>query len=123
MTVSWNIDPGAYFEAITRQRADAIEADIVALVDSLTEQAEQWMQQNARWQDDTGRARQGLWADVEHVTRQSVYLLLSHDVTLDYTWFLEYAHAGRLEILSSAADHFWPLLYRGAVEIARRHSY
>lgn len=121
MTVTWNIDPGAYFAAITQQRVDAVKRDIVALVERLTDEVVAWMQQNARWQDDTGRARAGLWSDIEETTWQ-VYLLMSHDVTLDYTWFLEYAHAGRFEILSSASDHFWPVLYRGVVEIVRRHS-
>jgi hypothetical protein len=118
--VTWNIDPGAYLEAHTRAIADSIEADIVRLVDSLTEVATAWMQENARWQDQSGDARAGLWSDIEHVARQSVTLLLSHDVTLDYTWFLE--ANPRTALLGDTADHMWPLLYQGALEIVRRHS-
>lgn len=121
MTVSWNMDPGAYFAAITRQRANAIEHDVVQLIDGLTEQASAWMKQNARWQDRTGNARAGLWSDIDHVVHKAVYLLMSHDVTLDYTWFLE--ANPKTTLLGDAADHFWPVILRGAMEIARRHSY
>lgn len=122
MTVSWTIDPGEYLAKLTQQRADAIEHDIENLMEHLRATAQVWMQENARWQDQTRHAREGLWADVEHVVRQSLTLLLSHDVTLDYVWFLEYAHAGRFEILSSASDHFWPLLYQGVLAILRKYS-
>lgn len=118
--ITWSIDPGAYAEAWTRQIADSIEADIVTMADGLTEQATAWMKQNARWNDVSGNARAGLWSDIEHVTRQSVTLLLSHDVTLDYTWFLE--ANPKTALLGGAADHLWPLLLRGAMEIVRKYS-
>lgn len=123
MTVSWNIDPGAYFAAITRQRADDIEADIVAFVDGMTDEVAAWMRDNARWTDRTGEARQGLYADIEHVVRRSVHLLMSHGPTIEYAVWLEWAHAGRFSILPDAVDNFAPVLYRGVLEILRRHSY
>lgn len=122
MTVSWNLDPGEYLERLTRQRIDALERDIVRLVDRLSNQAATFMRQNARWQDRTGEARAGLYADVEHAVRESVTLLLSHGPAVEYAVWLEYAHRGRFEILSTTSDNFWPLLYRGVVEIAQRHS-
>lgn len=118
--VTWSIDPAAYLERHTRAIAASIEADIVALADSLTEVATAWMKQNARWEDQTGDARAGLWSDIEHVARQSVTLLLSHDVTLDYVQFLE--ASPRTALLGDAADHVWPLLYQGALEIVRKYS-
>lgn len=122
MTISWNVDPGEYLERLTRQRTDAIERDVVRLVDRLSNQATTFMRQNARWQDRTGEARAGLYADVEHAVRESVTLLLSHGPAVEYAVWLEYAHRGRFEILSTTSDNFWPLLYRGVVEIAQRHS-
>lgn len=119
-SITWSIDPGEYLEALARQQADAIEADLVKLVDSMTDDVAAWMKQNARWNDQTGNARAGLYADIEHITRQAVYLLMSHDVTLDYTWALE--SNPRTALLGDTADHWWPVLYRGAVEIVRRHS-
>lgn len=99
---------------------EAVEADVVALVDSLTEEAMRWMKDNARWQDRSGDARAGLWADMEHVVHEAVYLLLSHDVTLDYTWFLE--ANPKFAVLGDAADYMRPMIQRGVSEIVRRYS-
>lgn len=122
MTISWSVDPGEYLERITRQRIDAIERDIVRLVNRLSNQAATFMRQNARWTDRTGEARAGLYADVEHAVRESVTLLLSHGPAVPYAVWLEYAFSGKFEILSTTSDHFWPLLYRGVAEIAQRYS-
>ena len=122
MTISWNIDPGEYLERLTRQMADAIERDIVRLVDQLSDQAAVFMRDQARWTDRTGAARAGLYADVEHAVRESVTLLLSHGPAIEYAWYLEYAHRSRWGILSDTVDNFTPLLFRGVQEIVRRHS-
>lgn len=122
MTVSWNITPEASWGALAQAQADSIEADIVALVDGMLFEVEEYMRREARWTDRTGAARAALYTDIEHVVRESVYLLMSHGPAIDYAVFLEYSFAGRFEILSSTSDVFGPVLYRGAVEIARRHS-
>ena len=120
MTITWNILPEKAWVAQAQAQVDAIEADLVAFIDSLTDDVAAWMKENARWNDQTGNARAGLWADVEHAVRESVYLLMSHDVTLDYTWYLE--RNPKTALLGDAADHWWPVLLRGAQEIVRRHS-
>lgn len=120
--VTWNIDPAQYFHDLTLARVQAIEQDIVSLADSLTGEITSFMQREARWQDRTGEARAGLYSDVEHVARQAVYILLSHGPAIDYAWFLEYAHSGRFEILSTTADHVWPIFYRGVMAIVQHHS-
>lgn len=122
MTISWNIDPGEYLERLTRQRGDAIEHDIVNLVDHLSDQATAFMRQEARWTDRTGAARAGLYADIERVVRESVTLLMSYGPAIEYAYWLEWAHQGRFEILSTTSDNFAPLLFRGVQEIVRRHS-
>lgn len=54
------------------------------------------MKTGARWTDDTGNARNGLFTAVQHEgTRHA--LLLSHGV--DYGLWLELAHAGRYAIV------------------------
>lgn len=120
MTISWNITPDVAWGQLAERQVDAIEADIVALVESMLDEVTSWMKENARWNDVTGNARAGLFSDMQHITRQAVYLLMSHDVTLDYTWALE--ASPRTSLLGDAADHWWPVLYRGAVEIVRKHS-
>lgn len=120
--ITWTIDPGAYLQEYTQYVADQIEAEIVELVDSLADEAGQWMRQNHPWQNQTGEAEAGLYADIEHAVHQSVVLLLSHGPSVMHSYWLEHAFAGRLSVLQPAADHFWPILLRGALEIVRRHS-
>jgi hypothetical protein len=122
MTVSWNITPEEAWSALVRQRVDAIEADIVRLIESLLDDAQNYMRSEARWQDRTGEARAALYTDIERVVRESVDLVMSHGPAIEYAVFLEYAYAGRYEILSSTYDQFWPIVYRGVVDIVRRHS-
>lgn len=120
--VTWNITPADSWAALVQAQVNAIEADIVTLADSLTDQVAAWMKENARWTDQTGAARAGLYADIIHVAHEAVYLLMSHNVTLEYTWYLETAFAGRYSILDDTVDFWWPVFYRGVVEILRRHS-
>lgn len=122
MTITWNIRPEDVWPRIVQAQVDAIEADIVTLVNSLLDPVQEWMKANHRWQNRTGAAETGLYTDLLRVARQSVHLLMSHGPTISYSVYLEYGFAGRLSILGDTADNFWPLLYRGAVEIVRRHS-
>lgn len=122
MTISWNITPDEAWGALAQAQVDGIEADIVALVNALLDEVQAWMRANHPWQNRTGAAEAGLYTDIEHVVRQSVTLLMSHGPAVPYAVFLEYAHGGRWAILGDTSDRFWPVLYRGAVEIAQRHS-
>jgi len=120
VTVSWSIDPAEYLERLTRQKADAIERDIVRLVDSLAKQATAWLRENHRWQNVTGETEAGLYSDIERVVRESVTLLLSYGPTSEHAWRLE--ANPKFSLLGDASDNFWPLLLRGAQEIVRKHS-
>jgi hypothetical protein len=122
VTISWNIRPEDAWGALAEQQINAIEADIVALIENMLDKVQQSMRSEARWQDVTGDARAGLYTDIEYVVRQSVVLLMSHGPTIPYAIYLEYAHAGRFAILGDTADRWWPVLYRDVGEIVRRHS-
>lgn len=122
MTVSWNVRPQDIWGALVQQRIDALEADIVALTESLLDQIQSYMRREAPWTDRTGFARSGLYTDIEHDVREAVRLLMSHGPAVWYSVFLEYAHGGRFAILGQTSDHFWPIFYRGVTEIVRQHS-
>lgn len=119
MTISWSITPADAWSALAKTKADAIETDVVALVDGITDQAAAWMKENHRWQNRTGAAEAGLYADLLHVARQTVSLLLSHGPTIAYAHILE--ANPRFAILGDAVDQFAPLLFRGLQEIAAKH--
>ncbi len=120
--ITWNITPQESWGRLAQAQVNGIEADIVALVNAMLNEVQEWMRANHPWGNITGAAEAGLYTDIEHVARQSVTLLMSHGPAVPYAVFLEYAHAGRWSILPDASDRFWPILYRGAMEIARRHS-
>jgi hypothetical protein len=118
--VTWNVLPEEAWAALVKDRVDLIEADVVALIDGMTDEVTTWMRANHRWENRSGDAEAGLYADVEHVLKQSVHLLLSHGPAVEYAWFLE--ANPRYALLGDAADHFWPVLLRGVQEILRKHS-
>lgn len=119
MTVTWKRTPAQAWAELARVEAAAIESETVQLVDGLTDQAAAWMKQNHRWQNQTGAAEAGLYADTIVVAHQTVSMLLSHGPTIEYAHALE--ADPRFAILGDAVDWFAPLLYRGLLEIARRH--
>lgn len=118
--ITWNITPEVSWGQQAQAQVDGIEADIVALVDGMTDSVAQWLRDNHRWTNRTGNAEAGLYADIEHAVRQSVYLLMSHGPAIEYAWILEMNP--RTALLGDAADYWWPVLYRGALEIVQRHS-
>lgn len=99
--------------------AAAIEAEVVALVDGITDQAAAWMKQNHRWENRTGAAEEGLYADLIVVAHQTVSLLLSHGPTIEYARWLE--ANPKFAVLGDAVDQFAPILFRGLQEIAKKH--
>lgn len=119
MTISWSRTPAQAWSELAKREADAIESETVALVDGLTDQAAAWMKQEARWTDRTGQARANLYADTLHVARRMVSMLLSHGPTIDYARFLE--ANPQFAVLGDAVDWWAPVLYRGLLEIAKRH--
>lgn len=119
MTITWSRTPADAWAELARIEAQRIEDEVVALVDGVTDQAAAWMKENHRWQNVTGEAEAGLYADILHVARQTVSLLLSHGPTITYASFLE--ANPKFAVLGDAVDQFAPLLFRGLQEIAKRH--
>ena len=104
MSFVWHVPPEqgigpVYDEAVIRARAIAKQVLL-----SYAPRIETWMKQNARWQDRTGNARQGLYAEVEEFAT-SVSLIADHSMW--YGYILETAHSGRFSIVAPAIDHFY----------------
>lgn len=119
MTISWSRTPADAWSELARMEAAEIEAETVALVDGVTDQAAAWMKENHRWQNVTGEAEAGLYADTLHVARQTVSLFLSHGPTITYARWLE--NNPKFGILGDSVDQFAPILFRGLQEIAKKH--
>lgn len=84
--------------------ASAIEG----VLEFYQEQVEQWMRENAGWEDRTGAARDGLKASVERTKLLEYQLTVYHSV--DYGIWLEVRWNGRYAILQPAVEHWGPFL-------------
>lgn len=122
ITFQWIIPPDPAWAALAQGQIDAIERDLVALVDGYTSEVTAWLRAEARWKDDTGEARAGLYADMQHLVDESVTLVMSHGPAIPYAWYLETVSRGRFAILPDALDYFAPRLLREVQAIVRRHS-
>lgn len=119
MTITWIRTPGDAWAELARIEAAAIEAEVTQLVSDWVDQAATWMKENHRWQNQTGAAEAGLYADVIVVAHQTVSMLLSHGPLISHARFLE--ANPRFAVLGDAVDQFAPVLFRGLQEIAKRH--
>jgi hypothetical protein len=70
---------------------------IKATMDYQAARSETWMRTNARWTDRTTNARNGLFATVDELDRNSWMMILSHSVS--YGIWLEVANSGQYAIV------------------------
>lgn len=109
--IKWNFSPARLFEWLGDVRRRQIERGVMKVADRYSIEIEQWMKQNAPWQDRTGQARATLKAEVIDVTGRAAIILLQHGT--DYGGlYLETMQAGRFAIISPALDYFAPRLMR-----------
>jgi hypothetical protein len=90
---------------------------LVAFAEALAESIEAHMKDTAPWQNRTGNARRSLFTALIHEARQTVGILLSHGSLIDYSVFLEFAHAGQFAILAPTVDVFAPRFFAGVQKI------
>jgi hypothetical protein len=76
---------------------------------SMAPQCENYMKNNAPWQDQTGNARNGLTAR-PYVEGDQVGIVLAHSVP--YGIFLEARWSGRYAIIQPTLDHMGPIVMR-----------
>lgn len=121
MSFNWTVTPEAAWIPLYAQRAEQIEAEIVALANQLTDDITEYMKQNAPWTDRTGDARANLYSVVQHAARRTVSILLSHGSLIPYGVYLEVLHAGRFAIIAPSVDVWGPQMLQGVQAILRRH--
>lgn len=103
----WQTTPeeafGALFDAYERQ----LYQMVLAICYRRAPEIENWMRDNAPWQDQTGNARQTLYTQVIP-TLGEIVVLLSHG--MDYGIYLELKNAGKHAIIAPAIDHWLPII-------------
>jgi hypothetical protein len=111
--IVWSKPPDQEIIPYLKQLPDTVLQTMEAVVTGYTDQITEWMQQNASWEDRTGRARESLRADVETAVGRIVRLYLYYDNLADdrghdYGKYLENMQGGRFSILRPAMDEFLP---------------
>lgn len=109
MPVKWianprQVYPRGYRNSVLRNAQRKF--DIVA---SYSGEIEQWMRDNAVWQDRTGEARQALNVKVNKL-KDRIEFVFAHGV--DYGKYLEDHNDSRFAILRKTIDHWGPVIMR-----------
>lgn len=120
MSFSWQVTPEAAWPPFVQAQIDGLETDLVAFAEALGESIEAHMKDSAPWTNRTWNARRSLFTALIHEARQTVGILLSHGSLIEYSVFLEYAHAGRFAILAPTVDVFAPRFFAGVQKIVRK---
>lgn len=112
MGFQWQVAPTDVFPQAARNYTQTIIASGRRVSHSRAQEAEQWLKDNAPWQDRTGDARRGLSVTVNEAPSVLAELVFSHDPALDYTIWLEVANGGKYAIIARAIDYWGPILMR-----------
>ena len=115
---SWVQEPEEVFGEVARRYNDMLHERAKQLALSYTQRIEDWMVENAAWEDRTGLARDELYAQVSDVMNQAVVISIGHGV--HYGLFLEINYAGKYAILNPAVDHFAPLIFADLKRMLKR---
>ena len=108
--IRW-VRPPAGLQRAIEQYGDRAWAAVLAVARQWAAGREGAARRNAPWEDRTGNARSGLFADVERSgsgRRGSVRVVLGH--TMDYGVFLELSHGGRYAIVMRTLEEGAPEL-------------
>jgi len=108
----WEVTPNKAFPDLAFLYADAIEAELLKLMQRYAPVVENYMKQQAPWTDRTGLARQGMYTKVEYKPKQFIRMDLDHRMW--YGKYLEYHHAGRFAIVLPTRDYYGPRIINEA---------
>lgn len=114
MPSSFNLNLQPMIAATERRRATLLDRVRDALT-PFEDVVGDWMQTAAPWVDRSGDARRGLHARVIVDDAANVItFLFSHNLDLEYPWWLETKFAGRDGIIKDAMDRWGPELMQAA---------
>lgn len=109
MGFKWEVAPTDVFPQMASKYTQAIFQSGRHIAYEQAEAMENYAKQNAPWQDQTGDARERLYATVEE-TGPIGTIVLSHGVS--YGIWLEILGQGRNSIIAPTIDLFGPIVMR-----------
>jgi hypothetical protein len=107
-TSAWDVDPVTLWAGAMGDYHRDVDLALFQVAQLTAAEAEAWMKTNAPWKDQTGNARQGLYATPEHVADMLSVVELGHGVY--YGLVLEYKNRGQYAIVWPAYDHWGPIM-------------
>lgn len=116
MAFKWEVPPTEVFPAGYLNYTQALFVTGRRVADARAEEAEQWMKEEAPWQDVTGRTRAGLHVDVNQAPAILAELTFAYGEQEPGIW-LEIAHGGRWGIISKSIDYWGPKLMQDVQRI------
>lgn len=109
----WIEDPREVFAQMTFEYVQDIKHTIRQILLRFAPEMEAWMKENAQWTDQTGNARQTLYALMEETADEFRVIA---DYTMWYGVFLELANAGNFAIVAPCIDVFAPRIFQALRE-------
>lgn len=103
MSLEWILAPEDGIEPFVDAYIGRLYNAVWQLLISYEPRIEAWLKQNAPWIDQTGNARQGLYAQA---VQEGNMLAIIMDYSVFYGWFLEMSNSGRYAIITPAVDVF-----------------
>lgn len=113
--IVWETPPTAAWPDLAANYVFAIEQGVEAIAKRWAPEIENWMKDNAPWEDRTSNARDGLYTEVNQVAGVMTEIILAHGV--DYGLWLEVRWAGRWSIVTPALDQFGPRVWADVVRM------
>lgn len=109
----WETDPAEVFPQMVYEYVQAIKRTIRAVLLRFAPEMESWLKENAGWNDQTGNARQTLYALLEESADD---LRVVADYKMWYGVFLELSNAGRFAVVAPCIDVFAPRIFQALQE-------
>jgi len=107
-SIEWVTDPMTMVTAFDAYERD-VHAGLKRLMDYFAPQVQQWMVENASWQDRTGNLRQSIYAEVEALVYGAA-IVFGH--SMEYSIYIELGLSGKFSIILPALDHWSPIIWQ-----------
>lgn len=112
----WIVRPTVAWAELAVWQREGLEQALRAIAYFYANEIQNWMKANGSWQDQTGNARQALYAIVDELVTE---IVIEFGHGMFYGKYLEFKHMGRYAIVAPALDHFIPLIWKAVQQVVQ----
>ena len=111
MGLTMSTTPSSVFPKASIRYVALVNAAVLKILsDHYAPEIENWMKDNASWEDRTGNARQALWAEATALVAGAM-VQFGHGANIPYGLYLETLYSGKYAIIGPALDYFAPKIW------------